>query len=809
MDLIKTEKKWQDIWDKINLAKFDENSKKPKYYVLEMFSYPSGAKLHMGHWYNYAPSDSYARFKKMQGYNVFQPMGFDAFGLPAENYAIKTGIHPKDSTYQNIETMEKQLKAIGGMFDWNAEVKTCDEDYYKWTQWMFLKFLEKGLAYRKNAPVNFCPSCKTVLANEQVLADGTCERCGKIVVKKNLVQWFFKITEYAEELLNKLDGLDWPEKTKLMQKNWIGKSVGAEIIFKTEKGVDFSVFTTRPDTLFGVSYVVFAPEHPMVKKLTTKEQKPIIDKYIDDTNKVSEIDRMSVAREKTGVFCGTFAINPINGQKVPIYISDYVLLSYGTGIVMGVPAHDERDFVFATKYKLPITQVIKGKNNEPLPYILDGTMVNSKEFDNLDSVTAKEKIVEKLEKNNLGKKKINYKLRDWLISRQRYWGTPIPVINCEHCGIVPVPENDLPVKLPYNVEFKPDGKSPLLKCQSFMDAACPKCKKPAKRDPDTMDTFLCSSWYFLRYADAHNKFKPFESQKINRILPVDKYIGGAEHACMHLLYARFFTKVLRDLGYLNFDEPFKSLVHQGIILGPDGNKMSKSKGNIISPDKYVESFGSDTLRLYLMFGFSYIDGGPWSDDGIKSVSRFLERIERLVVKYYSDTPKTSNDAGSDEDELKYALNYAISKVSADLEIFSFNTAVARLMELVNAIYKYDNLEKTKNVNLVKDVLKNLILLIAPLTPHFSEELWEQIGQPFSIFNQSYPICDENALKTKTVEIVVQINSKIKHKLLIPTDLNDKETEIIVLNDEKVKALIAGQSVKKFIIIKNRLVNIII
>ncbi|MCL1901173.1 MAG: leucine--tRNA ligase [Firmicutes bacterium] len=809
MDLIKTEKKWQEIWNKKKLSKFDENSNKPKYYVLEMFSYPSGAKLHMGHWYNYAPSDSFARFKKMQGYNVFQPMGFDAFGLPAENYAIKTGIHPKDSTYQNIETMEKQLKAIGGMFNWDAEIKTCGEDYYKWTQWMFLKFLEKGLAYRKNAPVNFCPSCKTVLANEQVLSDGTCERCGKVVVKKNLVQWFLKITEYAEELLNELDQLDWPEKTKLMQKNWIGKSVGAEIIFKTESCAEFGVFTTRPDTLFGVSYVVFAPEHPMVKELTTKEQKPKIDNYISETNKITDIDRMSTTREKTGVFTGSYAINPINGQKVPIYISDYVLLSYGTGIVMGVPAHDERDFVFASKYKLPITQVIKGKNDEPLPYVLDGTMVNSREFDKLNSSVAKEKIVEKLESKNLGRKKINYKLRDWLISRQRYWGTPIPVIHCEHCGIVPVPEKDLPVKLPYDVEFKPDGKSPLSKCRSFINTVCPKCKKPSLRDPDTMDTFLCSSWYFLRYADAHNASKPFDSGKINSMLPVDKYIGGAEHACMHLLYARFFTKVLRDLGYLNFCEPFKSLVHQGTILGPDGNKMSKSKGNIISPDKYVESFGSDVLRLYLMFGFSYIDGGPWNDDGIKSTARFLDRIERMVVKYYSNNLETSDKISNEEDELKYALNYAITKVSSDLEIFSFNTAVARLMELVNAIYKYDNLEKIKNVNLVKDVLKNLILLTAPLAPHFSEELWEQIGQPFSIFNQSYPKCDESALKTKSVEIVIQINSKIKTKLLIPTDLSDKETENLILNDDKVKALIFGQCVKKFIVIKNRLVNIII
>lgn len=802
------EKKWQKIWQETKIAQFNLDSDKPKEYVLEMFSYPSGAKLHMGHWYNYAPSDSYARFKKMCGFNVFQPMGFDAFGLPAENYAIKTGIHPKDSTLNNIKTMEKQLKAIGGMFDWSKEIKTCNEDYYKWTQWMFLKLFENGLAYRKEAPVNWCESCKTVLANEQVLADGTCERCGHIIYKKNLTQWFFKITDYAEELLSGLDKIDWPEKTKLMQKNWIGKSVGAEVKFKLEDGTPFSVFTTRADTLYGVSYVVFAPEHLMVEGLTTSGQKEAVAEYITETKKINEIERLSSTREKTGVFTGSYAINPVNGKRVPVYISDYVLASYGTGIVMGVPAHDERDYIFAKKYGLNIVEVIKGKNNEPLPYTDDGKLINSAEFDGTESASAKEKIVEKLISTLQGGFKVNYKLRDWLVSRQRYWGAPIPVIHCDKCGTVAVPNNDLPVKLPYDVEFTPDGKSPLLKHDGFMNVACPKCGKPAKRDADTLDTFVCSSWYFLRYPDAKNKKEPFKKDIINKMLPVDKYIGGVEHACMHLLYARFFTKALRDMGYLNFDEPFRSLVHQGLILGPDGNKMSKSKGNVISPDNYIKTYGADVLRLYLMFGFSYIEGGPWNDDGIKSVARFLDRIERIVLKY---VPLNSQNSAmeKEEKELDYIRNYTIQKVTADMEIFSFNTAVARLMELVNAVYKYDNLEKEKNVNFVNAVLLDLLKLMAPITPHFCEELWQICGGQASIFNGQYPKCDESALQKEEIEIAIQINSKIKGKISIPTDIENSKLEELVLADEKIKNLLKGNAAKKIIIIPNRLVNIIV
>ena len=622
MDMKSVEAKWQKRWLESGENEFNEKNIDKKYYVLEMFSYPSGAKLHVGHWYNFGPSDSFARFKKMQGYEVFEPMGFDAFGLPAENYAIKTGIHPQDSTLKNIETMEMQLKKMGAMFDWNHEVVTCLPDYYKWTQWLFLQLYKKGLAYRKEAPVNWCSSCNTVLANEQV-QDGLCERCSTPVVRKNLTQWFFKITDYAEELLFGLDKLDWPEKTKLMQKNWIGKSTGSEIVFETEKGSSFKVFTTRADTLFGVSYTVLAPEHPLVKKLTTKEHKKEVEDYLVETSKCNEIDRLSTQREKTGVFTGSYAINPVNGEKIPIWIADYVLFSYGTGAVMGVPAHDDRDFAFAKKYNLPVKRVIEGGE---LPFTEYGTLVDSGKFSGMKSEEAKKAITQELQSEGKGSLKTNYRLRDWLVSRQRYWGAPIPIIYCPHCGTVPVPESDLPVQLPYDVDFTPDGKSPLLKHEKFMNTVCPICKAPAKREPDTLDTFVCSSWYYLRYADNKNKNAPFDKDKADKYLPVDKYIGGAEHACMHLLYARFVTKALKDMGYIDFDEPFLSLVHQGTILGPDGFKMSKSRGNVVSPDEYIEKYGADAFRIYLMFGFSYIEGGPWNEKGIEAIAKFLERV---------------------------------------------------------------------------------------------------------------------------------------------------------------------------------------
>lgn len=807
MDMLKVEKKWQTRWADEKLYSFDKSRIDKKYYTLEMFSYPSGAKLHAGHWYNYGPSDSFARFKRMQGYEVFEPMGFDAFGLPAENYAIRTGVHPEDSTLKNIDTMEKQLKKIGGMFDWDYEIKTCLPDYYKWTQWIFLELYKNGLAYRKEAPVNWCPSCSTVLANEQVL-DGKCERCNSEVIKKNLTQWFFKITNYAEELLQDLDTLDWPQKTIAMQKNWIGKSVGGEVEFALENGETFRVFTTRADTLYGVSYVVLAPEHPLVDKLVTAEHKKAVTEYKESCAKTSEIDRLSSTREKSGVFIGAYAINPINNERVPIWIADYVLYSYGTGAVMGVPSHDERDFAFATKYNLPITRVIAATNGEgELPYCGQGVLVNSGEFDGIASEKAREGILDKLQSIGKGGKKVNYRLRDWLVSRQRYWGCPIPIIHCEHCGEVPVPVEDLPVKLPHNVDFTPDGKSPLSKCDEFVNTVCPICGKPAKRDADTLDTFVCSSWYFLRYPDAHNTEKAFDSELINKMLPVDKYIGGAEHACMHLLYARFFTKALRDLGYLNFDEPFKSLVHQGTILGTDGMKMSKSRGNVVSPDDSVSRVGADAFRLYLMFGFSYVEGGPWNDNGIDSIVKFMDRVERIVNKIYG-YPIGKTEYGREEKELNYLRHSTIKRVTDDMEVFSFNTAIARIMELVNGLVKYDQLND-KNFKLMRDTASDLIGLLAPLAPHFAEELNENIGNKKSIFNMPYPKYDESALVKDSYELAVQINSKVRSKIEVPSDSDDKAIVEIAMNNDAVKHFIDGKTVVKTIVIPKRLVNIVV
>ncbi len=811
MDYKQLDKKWNAYWENNRCNGFNKKNADKKYYSLEMWPYPSGANLHLGHWFNFAPADTFARFKKMSGYELFHPMGFDAFGLPAENFAIKTGTHPKDNTLKNIVTMERQLRDMGATYDWEHEVSTCLPEYYRWTQWLFTELYKHGLAYQKKAPVNWCSSCNTVIANEQVV-EGCCERCGTAVVRKEMTQWFFKITEYAEELLNGLDKIDWPEKTKTMQRNWIGRSEGTEITFGLE-GVKegLTVFTTRADTLMGVSYVVVAPEKDIVTKITSPEQKAAVEKYREETSKASDIDRLSSAREKTGVFTGAYCIHPVSGEKVPVWIADYCLGTYGTGAVMGVPAHDERDFAFAKKYGLKVKRVIKAANGEntELPYCEYGVTENSVQFDGLGTLKAISAIQKYLSEQGKGGKKVNYRLRDWSVSRQRYWGTPIPVIYCPEHGAVCVPEKDLPVTLPYNVNFTPDGASPLRKSEEYMNAVCPVCGKPARRDPDTLDTFVCSSWYYLRYPDNKNDKAAFDTELINKMLPVDKYIGGAEHACMHLLYARFITKALRDMGYVKFDEPFTSLVHQGLILGPDGYKMSKNRGNVINPDIYVDEYGSDVFRMFLMFRFAFTEGGAWSDDGIKPIAKFLDRVERIVLKSHESAKKSSRNAQTPaEKELAYALNYCIKAVRSDLDAFSFNTAIARLMELVNAMYKFES-DKACDYSYLEYVSGELVKLLAPFCPHVAEELHEKRGGKGTVFSESYPECDERALIKDQAEIAVQINSKLKARINVPADAADEQAKAIALANADVIAALDGKTVKKAIYIKGRLLNLIV
>ncbi len=800
-----TDQKWQKKWVETNLYKYDENAKGEKLYCLEMFSYPSGASLHCGHWYNFAPMDTWARFKKMQGYNVFHPMGFDAFGLPAENYAIKTGIHPKDSTLKNIDIMTKQLIAMGANYDWNYSLNTCDEEYYKWTQWIFVQLYKKGLAYQKEAPVNWCPSCQTVLANEQV-KDGCCERCDTPVVQKNMKQWFFKITDYADELLQDIDGLNWPEKTKKIQKNWIGKSHGSLITFDIDNGMQLKAFTTRADTLYGLSYVVIAPEHPAVASLTKPEQKEAVEKYVADAAKLKEIDRMSESRERTGVFTGSYATNPVDGRKVPVWVADYVIASYGTGFVMAVPAHDERDYDFAKRYDLPITRVIVDKdgNEQPLPFCEHGKLIDSQEFSGMTTEEAIPAIVAKLAKDGKGELTTMYRLRDWLISRQRYWGAPIPMIHCPHCGTVPVPESDLPVKLPYDVEFRPDGESPLKRCPEFMHVKCPVCGADAERDPDTMDTFVDSSWYFLRYPDARNDKEVFNKDKINHMCPIDMYVGGQEHATMHLLYARFFTKALRDMGYLDFDEPFTALVHQGMILGPDGQKMSKSKGNTINPDIYVDKYGADVVRLFFEFAFSYTDGGPWSDAGIESMSRYVKRVEALFEKATTLTD-AGTEMGKREKDLDFVRHSTIKAITKDLDAMQFNTSMARMMEYLNALNEY--VQGSVNKAFLDECLRTYVVLLAPFAPHLGEELWESLGQTYSVHNQPWPQVNEDALVKNDMVIVIQTNGKLRGQFEV-AKTTDKDT-IIAMAKDKIKDYLAGKEIVKEIYVPNKLVNIVI
>ena len=812
------ESKWQEFWSENRVARTDLSRTENKLYSLVMFIYPSGAKLHIGHWYNYGPNDSWARYKKLTGYNVFEPIGYDAFGLPAENYAIKSGVHPYDSTMENIADIREQLKKMGCMYDWDAELMTCDPEYYKWNQWLFLKLYEKGLAYRKNAPVNWCPNDQTVLANEQVQADGTCERCGTVVVQKNLTQWFFKITEYAEELLQGLDTINWPEKTKLMQRNWIGKSEGAEVNFKVDGSDEvISVFTTRPDTLYGVTYVVLAPEHPLVDKLTANEYKADVDAYRESVKLLSEIERTSTVKEKTGTPIGAYAINPVNSEKIPIWIADYALLTYGTGCVMAVPGHDERDFEFAKKFALPIKKVILEPGTDvdvelQEAYTGTGKMVFSDEFNGLDSEMGKQRIIEYLEMRDFGKRKINYRLRDWLISRQRYWGTPIPVIHCPDCGTVPVDEKDLPVTLPYEVEFKPSGESPLTSNSDFINVKCPKCGSDAKRDADTMDTFVDSSWYYFRYLDPHIKDAPFNKEKTDNWVPVDMYVGGAEHATMHLLYARFIHKFLRDLGWTDSNEPFSNLIHQGTITN-DGAKMSKSRGNVVNPDEFTSRYGSDIFRMYLMFMGPYELGGDWSDKGISGVDRFVQRTYELfnrfseLSKKAADTDKFDiNTLGEDEKAVYRKTNQTIKKFEEEISSFRFNTAIASLMELLNELKNIDNC--SDNVKLY--ALSRFSVLLGPVAPHLAEECRQILGNEESLFVK--PVWykyDEAALVADTVNIAVQVNGKLRDTIEIPLNSIQEDVKKTVFENEKVLRHTEGKKIIKEIYVKNKIYNIVV
>ena len=804
------EKKWQERWERGESwrASEDPQKKDKKFYALDMFPYPSGAGLHVGHPKGYIATDLISRKRRMQGYNVLHPMGWDAFGLPAENYAIKVGIHPRETTKKNIETFKRQIRSMSLSYDWSREIATCDPEYYKWTQWFFLFLLEKDLAYRASAPVNWCDACQTVLANEQVV-NGTCERCKNVVIQKEMSQWFFRITKFADSLLEELDGLDWPESIKAMQRNWIGRSEGAEITFhgfhanvddpKEEETKEFSipVFTTRPDTLFGVSYIVLAPEHPLVDALTHPDYRDAVVVYRDEARKKSELERTMLEREKTGTPIGAVVRHPFTGEEIPIWIADYVIATYGTGAVMGVPAHDERDFLFAQKYGLPIRQVIasmmleEGIHTTDESYGGSGILVNSGEFNGITNEDAKRKIVDALASTGHGSHVTQYHLRDWLVSRQRYWGAPIPVIWCESCGMVPVPLKDLPVLLPDDVDFRPTGESPLARSVSFHEVHCPKCGAPARRESDTMDTFVDSSWYFLRYPDPKNETYFSDAEKMKYWCPVDLYVGGAEHAVMHLLYARFFTHVLHKHGLIDFKEPFHKLASLGLILGPDGQKMSKSRGNVINPDDVVTEYGADAMRTYEMFMGPFADSIQWDPKGIVGVRRFLEKVWGLKEKI--------GDV-SDVDVMR-RIHKAIKKVDEDTEAFAFNTAVAELMSTTNLLQEQETISREE--------YEILLQLLAPFAPHVTEEIWEQLGHGTSIFVESWPVCNPELAKDDMIEIAIQVNGKLRATIHISPELSQEEVSERALADQNVQRFVEGKKIVKIVYVPERLLNVVV
>lgn len=805
------EPKWQKYWDEHKLYKTSDNDDKSKYYVLEMFPYPSG-NLHMGHVRNYSIGDVVARFKKMQGFNVLHPMGWDAFGMPAENAAIKNNMDPEKWTLDNIKNMRKQQKSLGLSYDWDREVATCNDEYYRWTQWLFQQFYKKGLAYRKKAKVNWCEKCHTVLANEQVI-DGCCWRCDDKVAKKDLKQWFFNITKYADRLLEDLNLLEnWPERVKIMQKNWIGKSEGTEFTFDIPKiNEKISVYTTRVDTIYGVSYIVLAPEHPYVEKLIEdSDNKAELDAFIHRIRNLNELDRTSTDVEKEGLFTGSYAIHPLTKKEVPIWIANYVLVDYGTGAVMGVPAHDERDNQFAQKYSLPLHYVITDsvESVEDKAIYDDGYLINSEQFNGLSSEEARQKITAYMEEHGIGKKCVNYRLRDWLISRQRYWGTPIPIIYCDDCGEQLVPEDQLPVKLPKDVRFGDGAISPIATSEEFCNTVCPKCGKSARREIDTMDTFIDSSWYFLRYTDAHNTELPFDKKIADYWMNVDQYIGGIEHAILHLLYARFFVKVMNDLNLVNVKEPFNGLLTQGMVL-KDGSKMSKSKGNVVSPEEIINKYGADTGRLFILFAAPVERDLDWTDQGVEGSYRFLNRVWRIIYQY-SNLNKVTADLTKDEISLRRDLHRTIKKVTEDLDgRFNFNTAISSIMELVNSMYQLVDKHQEVNADLADELIKNLILLLAPFTPHITEELWQQCGFENSVHQAAWPTWSENALIVDELELAVQINGKVRDKVLVPVDIDSKLLEETVLSQAKIQELIKDKEIVKVIVVKNKIVNIVV
>ena len=812
-DAVAIDRKWQERWERDGIYRVEDEDPRPKWFEMTMYPYPSG-DLHIGHWYALAPSDAHARFRRMQGYNVLHPIGFDAFGLPAENAAISRGIHPYEWTMSNVDNMRRQLRSIGAVYDWDREVVCCLPEYYRWNQWFFIKLYEQGLAYRAKAPVVWCPSCQTVLANEQVL-NGVCERCDTPITRRDLEQWFLRITDYADQLLNFETLEEWPDKILTMQRNWIGRSEGVEIGFDiSENGLDereIKTFTTRIDTIFGVTFLVLAPEHPLVTLLTSNSRREEVEAYIAQARRTSEIDRLSTDKDKTGVFIGSYARNRLNGEQVPIYIADYVLTTYGTGAVMGVPAHDSRDLAFARKYRLPIRTVIapiEWDGSEPKDaYLGEGFMTNSGAYDGMTDQEGMKAVANDVERRGWGRRAVTYRLRDWLISRQRYWGTPIPMVYCDACGVSPVAEVDLPVLLPEDAEFRPTGESPLAINADFVNTECPQCGGPGRRETDTMDTFMDSSWYMLRYCSPRYDGGPFAPQAASDWMPVRQYTGGAEHAVMHLLYSRFFIKALRDMDMLNIDEPFLRLFNQGVILGQDHEKMSKSRGNVVNPDDVIDQVGADAVRCFLMFIGPWDQGGPWSDEGINGVVRWLNRVWTVVEQDAALLDQAPSDPVAVR-ETQRVLHQTIRKCYQELDRFKFNTAIAALMELLNHLNKVWN-DRSVDSSIWQECVEKFLLMLAPMAPHVAEEMWERTGHAYSIHQQLFPTWDDELAAEEEITLVVQVNGKVRDRIPVPAGIAEADARELALGSQRVQSHIDGKTLKNVVYVPGRLVNVVV